>query len=69
MVEKQFIEILKSEDVNSAINFISDHYMEFSKEQLKELARELLFGAREDPEVLSCAGEELENDWRYYFVE
>lgn len=67
MIEKKFVELLKSGDVTNAIHFICDHYTEFSKEQMKMIIKELLFGARDDPQVMECAGEELECDWYYYF--
>ena len=53
-----------------AYDFISTNYGHFSKSDLVDVIRELLYALRNDEEYIVSAGEELkENCWYYYFEE
>lgn len=68
---KSFINVLKN-NPNSAYDFISNHYYEMSKEELRDITKELLFAiydniinTAEHDKILKDVAEELED----YYVE
>lgn len=68
---KEFIEILRS-NPNGAYDYISSNYYKMSKEELRDVAKELLFAVydnvvntAEHNEIMNSVAEELEN----YYVE
>lgn len=68
---KEFIEILKN-NPNSAYDFVSNNYYKMSKEELRDIAKELLFAiydnvvnTAEHDKILNDVASELED----YYVE
>lgn len=64
---KEFIKVLK-ENPNHAYDFIANNYHKFSKEELKDITKELLYAIYDNPivksehdEILSSVAEELED--------
>lgn len=62
---KEFIKVLK-ENPNHAYDYICNNYYKFSKEELKDIIKELLYGIYDNPvaklehdEILSSVAEEL----------
>jgi hypothetical protein len=64
---KEFIEILKN-NPNEAYDYISNNYYKMSKDELRDIAKELLFAiydnvinTEEHDKIMNNVAEELEN--------
>jgi len=70
-VIKEFIEVLKN-NPDGAYDFICNNYYKMSKDELKDITKELLFAVHdnvtkaEHNKILNDVGEELENTYTDY---